>query len=217
MEYNYLEGGYYYLALHRKLVEFDPRLTENIIISDYFNNKEDLDRKKSGLYHLANIDLKLQNSNIPSEYPISFSMVIHDISIAWSDLIKNMLFKEDLVDTFCSEYIDVIGKIVSNDSPLKKESVVYRFKNGETIFHLAAKIHLLDVADKNIGSIKLNELIDKELNNILIAYTKLGRSLNKKHDAILSIKDYIGKPLKQYMIDFSLELKNYYSPQEPQE
>jgi hypothetical protein len=217
MEYNYLEGGYYYLALHRKLVEFDPRLTENILILDYFGNKEDAERKKSGLYHLANIDIKLQNSNIQSEYPISFSMVIHDISIAWSDLIKNMLFKEDMVDTFCSEYIDVIAKIVSSDSPNKKESVVYRFKNGETIFHLAAKIHLLDIADKNTGSIKLSEMINKELNNILIAYTKLGRSLNRKNDAILSIKDYTGKSLKQYMTDFSLELTNYYNPQEPQE
>ncbi len=215
MDYLYSEPGYYYMGLHRKLVEFDPRLTNNILILDYFNNKDDIKRKKSGLYHLANINIKLQNSTIPDEFPVSFSMVIHDIAMAWSDLIINMVFKETMVDTFCAEYFDTLNKIIETSSPKKKESVVYRFKNGETIFHLAAKLYLMDIADKNIDSLKLSEILEKELNNILIGYTKIGKFLNKKNDSILSIRDYVAnKQLKQYLIDFTLELLSYHNPGE---
>jgi hypothetical protein len=202
-----MEPGYYYLGHHRKLIEFDPRNTDNEIILDCFNTISNKTKNKLSLYQLMFIELKNQSAGILSEFPSSFSLIFHEISIAWNDIIHQMLFKDMLFDTFYGEYCELLNKIIKCNSPFDKEIVVYRYKNGETIFHLAAKLWLMTTAIRYRDEFKVRDIINKELTHIISCYTKLGRCFGKgMNDCIITAKDFSGKDLRQFLIDFSLEL-----------
>ena len=37
--YNYNDGAYKHLSLHRRVTSYDPRNTDNLIVLDYFNTQ----------------------------------------------------------------------------------------------------------------------------------------------------------------------------------
>lgn len=205
--YNYAENGYYYLGLHRKLLEFDPKNTTNEVVLDCFNSIYDKEKNKIALYQLMNLHLGNQYTYTLSEFPMGFFIIFHEIYMSWNNIIHQIIFKEMLFDTFYGEYCDVLNKIISIESTNIKEIVVYRGKSGDSVFHLAAKLWLLNTYDKHKDEIKISDIINKELAHILGCYVKLGRCFgNGMSDCILSMRDFSGKDLRQFLIDFSLEL-----------
>lgn len=208
--YNYIEAGYIYSSIHRKIVAYDPRNTSNEIIKDAFNTITNKKVNNDKLFYLMYFELLKYDNPILPEIPISFQMVLHEINFAWSELVDQMIFKDQLFDTFYAEYYTVLNNIILNDTPFSKETLVFRYHHGgDCFFHLAAKINLMKVKKEFEHSVELNEQINKELSHILICYIKLGRCFGPgMGDSILSIKDFSGKKLKLYLIDFCTELCN---------
>lgn len=206
--YNYIEPGYVYSSIHRRIVAYDPRNTSNEIIKDAFNTITDKKNSKNTLFYLMYLELQKYNNPALPEIPISFQMVLHEINMAWADLINQMVFKDELFDTFYAEYCSVLNNILINDTPFSKETLVYRYHlTGDSIFHLAAKVNLMQIHKNFENSDDLGKEINKELSHIFLCYIKLGKCFGPgMGDSILSIKDFSGKKLKQYLIDFSMEL-----------
>lgn len=208
--YNYIESGYVYTSIHRRIVAYDPRNSSNEIIKDAFNTIVNKKNHRDTLFYLMYLELLKYNNPILPEIPVSYQMVLHEINMAWSDLVNQMIFKDQLFDTFYAEYYSLLNNILIHDTPFSKETLVYRYYlNGDSLFHLAAKVRLIQIKKDFEDSKELPNEINKELSHILICYIKLGRCFGPgMGDCILSIKDFSGKKLKQYLIDFCIELYN---------
>ncbi len=143
--YIYGTGGYAQLALHRKAIEYDPRNTDNLIILDYFDVHKNTRSNTAVYYNLIDIELGLYAKGNISQLPISFMMLCYEINFAWVSIIQQMIFIDNAYDTFYAEYVEVLNNIIDNDSPEIKHSIVYRnYPNGDSIFHIAAKLWLLE-------------------------------------------------------------------------
>ena len=57
MSYQYNDSGYKFLSLHRKVLEYDPRNTDNLIILDYFNTMRRSKDDVSVYYKLIELEL----------------------------------------------------------------------------------------------------------------------------------------------------------------
>lgn len=209
--YNYREGGYSYLAMHRRLLDYDPLNTNNEIILDAFNSGNDKNKRKNTLYYLASLEInsRYNSPNLP-EIPPSFNIVLNDINLSWCTIIQQLLFKDQMVDTFFGEYCNVIDKIIKSNTQYKKEYMVYRYYlNGDSVFHLAAKVWLINIKEKNKYSNNLHEVLNKELMMIFSTYMKLGACFGvDMSNSILQIRDNYNKTLRQYLIDFCLDMVN---------
>jgi hypothetical protein len=207
--YIYINGEYDHAAMHRKLLTFDPRNTNNIMILDYLNIRMQ-NRKHGDLYTiLINNEMKKYGNAIYPMLPISFKMLYHQFNIEWVDLIHQMLFIDGAYNTFYGEYKTIIDKILMYDTADVKESLIYRYYNtGETIFHTAAKTWILEKFDekRNILITKRIESIDQELKYVTACYNRLEDVMNKKF-SIVYMTDFYGTALLDYLLEFTQYLK----------
>jgi len=207
--YIYLDGGYEHTAIHRKLIAYDPRNTNNPIIQEYFNESNKNKDNSTIYYKLIERELdKYKNPSFPSS-PISFQMVFHEINMAWVDLVHQMLFVEQAFETFYAEYKNVIEKILLYDTIDMKESLVYRyFFTGESIFHIGAKTWLFEKYMQKgdlLPSIRIYDL-EKEMKFILNCYQKLENIMNSKF-SIVYMTDFYDITLMEYLQVFLNNLK----------
>ena len=207
--YTYVDDGYRYLSVHRKVVAYDPRNTDNLLIMDYFNTRRKYKDDSTLYYKLVDTEFEKHKSAEPTPLPISMSMINHEINMAWVEIIHQMLFVDNVYDSFYGEYRDLLEDIIIHDTLDDKETLVFRtFFNGETPFHLAGKMWLYEkYATYKKGGINSN--LDKDLAYILICYESLETRFGKDRKfCILYMVDFSGKTLIDYLTDFVEELQN---------
>ena len=117
---------------------------------------------------------------------------------------------DDAINTFYSEYYEVIENIILYDTPDVKESLIYRITNkGLSIFHIAGKLWLINKYKENLSNNTNNISLDKDLNYILNCYSRLEDCLGSDRKyCILYMTDFTGYTLKDYLQDFSNQLVN---------
>jgi hypothetical protein len=209
LSYIYLDDAYQHLAIHRKVIAYDPRNTDNPIIFDYFNTIKRNRNNSAVYYRVIEKELNKYNNSIYPPSPISFQMIYHEMNLAWIDIIHQMLFIENAYETFYGEYKDVIENIILYDTVDLKESLVYRyFSTGESIFHMAGKIWLFEkYMDKQHMLItERNYELDEEIKYVLNCYQKLEEIMNSKF-SIIYMTDFFDISLMDYLQDFLSNLK----------
>ena len=209
MAYIYTDPGYNFLSLHRKVLEYDPRNTDNLIILDYFNTMRRSRDDTAVYYTLIEAEYKQYETGVAPISPISFQMVWHEINMAWVDIIHQMLFVDEVYDTFYGEYKNLVEDIILHDTLDDKETLVYRYaRTGESPFHIAGKMWLYEKwseARRNSGG----KSIDKDLKFILSCYANLEKRFGPRRKfCILYLMDFSGKTLVDYLTDFLDELQN---------
>lgn len=201
-DYIYNDIGYKHASMHRRILEYDPRSTDNPIILEYFNAIDANRDNSSTRYHILNSE-RIRNQTTNSPMPMSFLSVWHDMSISWVDIIHQMIFIDNSYATFVGEYRDVVENIILYDNLTDKEVLVYRnYNNGETIFHVSAKLWLYRkyVASKT-GTININ--IDKELKYILECYEELEWYFGEERKfCILYLMDFKNNTLVDCLTEF---------------
>ena len=206
--YNYNDGAYKHLSLHRRVTSYDPRNTDNLIVLDYFNTQRRNKNTTTIYYKLLDIEYSRYKKSEPPELPISFMMVWHEISIAWIEIIHQMLFIDQAISTFYAEYYDVIDKIITHDSADVKESAVYRqYPLGESVFHMAAKMWLVEKFKESKTNDSIN--LDSELKYIFSCYRMLEECFGPaRRHCIMYMMDFFEKPLIDYLNEFMDEVSN---------
>lgn len=205
-EYLYNDIGYTYVSMHRRVLEYDPRNTNNPIILDYFNTI-DIERDNSTIYYslLEAERLRAHNSNIT--LPISFLSIWHQFSMSWVDIIHQMIFIDNSYATFVGEYKNVIENVILYDNITDKEALVYRYhKTGDTMFHIASKLWLYrKYMESKSGSININ--IDKELKYILECYEELEWYFGEDRKyCILYLMDFKNNTIVDTLTEFGTKL-----------
>lgn len=207
-EYLYNDIGYKYISIHRRVLEYDPRNTDNPIILDYFNTINE-SRDNSSTYYSLLDDERNRNKNLDTPLPISFQSVFYEISMAWIDIIHQMLFIDNAYATFAGEYKETVENIILYDNLTEKESLVYRYYNsGDTIFHISAKLwlHRKYIQLKN-GLININ--LDKELKYILECYEELEWYFGEDRKfCILYLMDFKNETLVDSLTEFVNKLNS---------
>jgi hypothetical protein len=189
-EYIYNDAAYKHIAIHRKALVFDPRNTDNPIALDYLHTIR-RHRDITPIYNkIINIKLKSMRIGPDIQVPISYEMILNEINLAWVDLIHQMIFIDQAYGTFYGEYKDIIEEIILHDTPDDKDTLVFRYpETGESVFHIAAKLWLLQKHNSNVNTINYN--IDKELRYILECYTRIEQYFgNKRKYCILYMMDF---------------------------
>jgi len=207
MDYIYNDIGYLYSAIHRKLLVYDPRATDNPLIIDYFNDRTIRKPERTDYIKLVSRSLDEHRISNEQSLPISFLMAWYEMNIAWIDIIHEMVFDKNAFATFIGEYIDIVGNIIACSSPTIKESIVFRYPTtGETIFHVAAKVRLIEYSNTHtrweypIG-------LEKELKYILSCYQELSKYLgNDDKNEIINIIDFQGNVLMDVLLRFVDEI-----------
>ena len=78
MSYIYTDSGYKFLSLHRKVIEYDPRNTDNLLILDYFNTMRKTRDDVALYYSLIETEYKqYKKGNIHIRH---YSKVLHSCS-----------------------------------------------------------------------------------------------------------------------------------------
>jgi len=192
--YKYLiDQAYQFLSVHRKVTNFDPRFTDNMMIIDNYN---DITRKRDDralLYSVIEHEYTLDNEIIPRNY----MMIIHEINMAWVNIIIEMLFEQKSIHTFCGEYGETIAHILTHMSMDDKHTLIYRnLATGDTPFHLAAKTWLYMKRTTDVPSLVLDQIFD--------IYKEVGEIIFDKSEAncILEIKNFYNISLKDDLINF---------------
>lgn len=200
--YLYNDIGYKYVSLHRRILEYDPRNTNNPIILDYFNTI-DANRDNSTTYYKMLEMERLRNQNSNSPLPISFLSIWHQLNMSWVDIIHQMIFIDNSYATFAGEYRNVVENVILYDNITEKEALVYRYyKSGETMFHVASKLwlHRKYTESKN-GVININ--IDKELKYLLECYEELEWYFGEDRKfCILYLMDFKNNTLVDTLTEF---------------
>ena len=209
MAYNYTDDGYRFISLHRKVLEYDPRNTDNLVILDYFNT---MSRSKDDVaiyYTLIENEYNESQVGIPSIYPISFQMIWHEINMAWVDIIHQMIFIEEAYDTFYGEYKNLVEEIILHDTLDDKETLVYRnARTGESPFHIAGKMWLYEKWSESVRN-SGSKNIDKDLKFITSCYENLEKRFgSERRCCILYMMDFTGKTLLDYLSEFLDELQD---------
>lgn len=204
MDYIYNDNGYVYSSLHRRVVEFDPRNTDNVIIQDIIHTTDCRDvavRKKIQSQMIA-YDMSIYNSNMPSVVPIAFQLLYNQVNYAWVSIIHQMIFIDEMYMSFYGEYRDTLHKVLGATIN-SKDSLVYRYYgSGESIFHVAGKLWLLKVLELNINDAMPMKIarLEYELEYIVECYSKLGELFDLGNSECISdIKDYSGQSLYDYL------------------
>lgn len=207
--YNYGEGGYKHISLHRRVTHYDPRNTDNLIILDYFNTQRMHKDTTTIYYRLLDIEYYRYKKADPPDLPISFIMVWHEISLAWIEIIHQMLFIDQAIETFYAEYHEVIDNIVNCDSIDVKDSSVYRqYPLGESVFHMAAKMWLLEKYKESKTNSSIS--MQKELKYVLTCYQKLETCFGpSRRHCIVYMMDFFGKTLVDYLNEFMSGMTDY--------
>lgn len=201
-EYLYNDIGYKHVSLHRRVLEFDPRRSDNPVILDYFNTIDSSRDNSSTYYSVLNKE-RIRNQTIDSPLPISFLAVFHDISMSWVDIIHQMLFIDGAYATFAGEYRELIENVILHDNVTEKEALIYRYYNsGETMFHVAAKLWLYRKhAANKVG--RINIKLDNELKYILECYEELEWYFGEDRKfCILYLMDFNNKTLVDSLTEF---------------
>lgn len=208
--YNYCDDAYLHMALHRRITHYDPRNTTHEMVLEAFRNAEKANNHRETIPRLLFVELQKEESPKLASLPIGLQMVFHEINLAWIDVITQMLFVDGMTETFYSEYCHILNNIVCFDTPYAKETMVYRYhNNGETIFHLAGKMWLIYTIKKmkDQSQLKIAKEISRQTTTILSSYGTLGKCFGQgMGDCILSLRDFTGKPLKEFLMDYSEEI-----------
>ena len=197
IDYKYLiDRAYQFLSVHRKVTVFDPRFTDNSMILDNYNDIRKKRDDRALLYSLVEHEYTLNNDIIP----VNYMMLIHEINMAWTDIIHEMLFEQKSVHTFCGEYGEIVAHILTHLAMDDKDTLVYRGTvNGITPFHLAAKTWLM----KKL-KIDGKESLESELQMIFDVYQEVGAIIfdDSEKNCILEIEDFYKISLKNHLTDF---------------
>lgn len=211
MSYIYTDSGYKFLSLHRKVIEYDPRNTDNLLILDYFNTMRKTRDDVALYYSLIETEYKQYKKGNIHITPISFQMIWHEINMAWIDIIHQMLFIDNAYHSFYGEYKYLIEEIILHDTLDDKETLVYRNPStGESPFHIAGKMWLYEkwIEAKNEGG---GKTIDNDLKFILNRYQNLEKCFGPKGRlSILYLMDFNGDTLVDYLSNFMDSLQNKY-------
>lgn len=201
----YHTDGNLHIAIHGKLMKFDPRNTQNPMVKDYVDG---VGRNLDRLTDLLVNEFNIQATQI---IPISYRSIVHDNTMLWCGLINNMVFEDKLFNLFYSEYSEMLDRVV-NSSIDSRDSVIYRdFKTGNSIFHTAAKLRILgrvfrDI-EKSIGQ-KITGL-DEELTYILKCYRDLGRVFTNGNELTITyLEDFSGTYLTDYITTYVDDVVN---------
>lgn len=206
-DYLYNDIGYKHVSMHRRVLEYDPRNTNNPIILEYFNTI-DSDRNNTNTYYSILDADRSRTQNNANSLPISFLSMWHQFNMSWVDVIHQMIFIDNAYATFVGEYKNVIENVIIYDNITEKEALVYRsHKTGETMFHVASKLWLYrKYTESKNGSININ--IDKELKYLLECYEELEFYLGKDRKfCILYLMDFKNKTLVDMLTEFVKNLK----------
>ena len=97
MHDEHLQDHYLHLSTHRKVLDFDPRNTENPIVLDYLMNPAEhnarMDRMKSISMSEINPYVTLMTPVIPPSYRV----LMQENVMLWVALIHRMVFDERLI------------------------------------------------------------------------------------------------------------------------
>lgn len=208
--YIYSNGEYDNVSLHRRVISFDPRNTDNILVLDYLNARQQ--RKDHGMLFnlLMRNELGRHKNAVCPTLPISFKMIYHQMNIAWVDLIHQMVFIDGAYNTFYAEYKEIIDNILAYDTIDAKESLVYRYYNsGESIFHIAAKTWIVDSFDRKRHILVTERIksLSADLKYVLECYHNLERVMNKQF-ALTYMTDFSDITLVDYLTYFIKELED---------
>lgn len=210
--YNYVDMSYLHSSLHRRITHYDPRNTTNEWVLQAFRIAEQEGNYKSIYRRLVHSEIQRMENPMLTSLPIGLQMVFHEINLAWVDIVGQMLFVDGLVETFYSEYCNILNNVVYFDTPYAKETMVYRHHtSGESLFHLAGKMWLILAMKKHSGQSPANieKEIGRQLGTVFSSYASLGKCFGKgMGGCILSLRDFTGKPLKEFLTDYSTEICN---------
>jgi hypothetical protein len=201
-EYIYNDLFYNFVAVHRKVTEYDPRNTDNPIILEYLDIIKNIDNSDT-YYYMLN-ELRLSHNQL--SLPISFTSVLYKLNILWVDLIHQMIFKDRSTGLFMGEYVDIIESIIANNSITEKYSLIYRFHNGDCMLQMSAQLWLLRKYREYLKNNKPKALY-AELQYITMCYEDMEWFLgeNRKGD-IINITDYNGVSLINNLRAFTYNL-----------
>jgi c-di-AMP phosphodiesterase-like protein len=195
-------------ALHRKLKVFDPSTSDNPMVTQAIYESSISRDTGSTIHKLMNHELERYESMTFSTLPMSYILIHHRLHNAWIDLIHQMIFRDNMYGVFVGEFKDVITNIILSDSPDNLESAVYRYKDGESIFHMAARVWVLselhEMRGLTMGTEQKKEKIHDILTYILLCYQKIGECMEDVGDefCITDIEDFNGIPLDYSLNEF---------------
>lgn len=193
-EYAYLiDKAYQFLSVHRKVTAFDPRYTDNMMIVDNYNDISIKHDDRALLYSIIENEYVLGNDVIP----INYMMIIHEINMAWCDIIIEMLFEQKNIHTFCGEYGEIISDILTHIDITDKHTMIYRnLTTGDTSFHIAAKTWLHNKSTTDVPSIVLDEIYE--------IYQQVGEIMydSSERNCILELRNFNNISLKDDLVNF---------------
>lgn len=201
----------FHLSIHKKALQFDPRITTNPIIQDYLNDPEEqrkrVDRLKSITCNDANPYVTLLSPIIPA----SFRMIMQENIMVWVNLINKMIFDDCMFNTFYSEYNEILESVTDCDVN-SRNAVIYReYKTGYSIFHTAAKIRIVDRLTLDVSKTVNQKIkgLDSELTYILNCYGELGKAFREGNEMTINyMEDFSGIYLADYITGFVDDLVN---------
>lgn len=207
-----MDGNFDIPAIHRKSLVYDPRNTDNIIILDYFNDIETKRKLNNYVIYqkLIENDLDAHREYPSATIPISFQMIYHTINMAWINIMYQMLFIDGAYSTFYGEYKGIIDNILFYDTIDVKESLVYRyFYTGESIFHIAGKVWLLEkfAETENILVNDRLTMLNKSFKHMMECYVNLEIVMNRPM-SIIHMHDFEGVSLFVYLSSFLEDIRN---------
>ena len=211
MHDEHLQDHYLHLSTHRKVLDFDPRNTENPIVLDYLMNPAEhnarMDRMKSISMSEINPYVTLMTPVIPPSYRV----LMQENVMLWVALIHRMVFDERLYGLFYGEYANLLDRVVNIKTP-DRDSIIYReYKTGYSIFHIAAKLRILDRLTRDL-TLSVGQKIkglDNELTYILKCYTDLGKVFRSGNELTINyMEDFSGVYLSNFLTNFVDDLVN---------
>lgn len=211
MRDEHLLDHYLHLSTHRKVVEFDPRNTENPIILDYLINLGDRRLRNDRLKSISLSDINPYVTLMNPVIPPSFRVILQDNVMIWVSLIHQLVFDEKLYGVFYGEYANLLDRVVNIKTP-DRDSIIYReYKTGYSIFHIAAKLRILDRLSRDL-SLSVGQKIkglDTELTYILKCYTEFGKVFRGGNELTINyMEDFSGIYLSNFLNNFVDDIVN---------
>ena len=96
----HLQDHYLHLSTHCKVLEFDPRNTENPIMLDYLINLDDRNSRMSRMKSISMSEINPYIFMMTPVIPPSFRVLLQENVMLWVSLIHRLVFEEKLYRLF---------------------------------------------------------------------------------------------------------------------
>jgi hypothetical protein len=201
----YNDPNFLKMGLHRKINVFDPSYSDNPLVTQAIYDSSLKRNTKKVINKLINHELERYESTTFITLPTSYALIHHRINNAWIDLIHQMVFEDKMYNAFSMEFKDIIESIILSDDVNNIDYTVYRYKDGETIFHMAARTWLISEYGELLNSsLTYSQKNQKNMDNltyILLCYREIGKCIGDEL-SILGIEDSGGIPLDHSLKEF---------------